>query len=111
MNEKALSVARKVFSCGCSSSCFSLVSSAVRSAPGPGAFDAAGALLRLIPHRCRMYQRGVRAKSLDDRDGFGRRRFQQQCETILPHAVSSSLPPLSFLLEHRNDTEPDAAGN
>ena len=26
-----------------------------------------------------------------DRDGFGRRRFQQQCETILPHDVARSL--------------------
>lgn len=28
-------------------------------------FNPAAALLRLIPHRCRMYQRGIRAKSLD----------------------------------------------
>lgn len=28
-------------------------------------FKPASALLRLIPHRCRMYQRGIRAKSLD----------------------------------------------
>ena len=66
----------------------------------PDAFDTASALERLIPHRCRMYQRGIRAKPLDDRDGFGRRRFQAQCETILPHKVAGSLPPLSHIHEH-----------
>ena len=33
--------------------------------PDTFAFDGAEALLRVIPHRCRMYQRGIRAKSLD----------------------------------------------
>jgi hypothetical protein len=61
----------------------------------PDAYNTDLALKRLIPHRCRLYQRGVRAKPLDDRDGFGRRRFQTQCETILPAAMAHSLPPLS----------------
>ena len=83
----------------------------------PQAFDISAATLRLIPHRCRMYQRGIRAKPVDDRDGFGRRRLQEQyvllgfvscfchnlpssssrnrCETILPPETAKSLPPLS----------------
>jgi len=56
--------------------------------------------MRLIPQRCRLYQRGIRARPMDDRDGFGRRRLQAQCETILPHAVAESLPPLSYKNEH-----------
>ena len=61
----------------------------------PSAFDTAAATLRMIPHRCRLYQRGIRAKPVDDRDGFGRRRLQAQCETLLPEATAQSLPPLS----------------
>ena len=61
----------------------------------PAAYDAAAATMRMIPHRCRLYQRGIRAKTLDDRDGFGRRRLQAQCETLLPYSTGQSLPPLS----------------
>ena len=71
------------------------------SSPGgsdnPDAYDAAKAYDRIIPHRCRLYQRGIRAKPLDDRDGFGRRRLQAQCEAILPAATAGSLPPLSAM--------------
>ena len=55
--------------------------------------------MRLIPQRCRLYQRGIRAKPLDDRDGFGRRRLQAQCEALLPAAAAASLPPLSALFD------------
>ena len=69
------------------------------SSPGgpenPDAYNWKAAYARIIPHRCRLYQRGIRAKPLDDRDGFGRRRLQAQCETILPSATATSLPPLS----------------
>ena len=68
-----------------------------KSAVNPDAYDAGKAALRLIPHRCRLYQRGIRAKPIDDRDGFGRRRLQAQCEAILPAAMAASLPPLSAL--------------
>ena len=61
----------------------------------PNAYDAAAASMRIIPHRCRLYQRGIRAKPIDDRDGFGRRRLQAQCEAILPPATAGSQPPLS----------------
>ena len=43
-----------------------------------------------------LWQRGIRAKPLDDRDGFGRRRLQAQCETMLPAGMGVSLPPLSY---------------
>lgn len=65
----------------------------------PRALDTRAALLRLIPHRCRLYQRGIRAKPMDDRDGFGRRRFQAQCEVLLPAVTAGSLPPLSYVAE------------
>jgi hexosaminidase len=65
----------------------------------PTALDVDAATLRLIPHRCRLYQRGIRAKPLDDRDGFGRRRLQAQCETLLPLATAASLPPLTYINE------------
>ena len=68
------------------------------SSSNPGAYDAEAATQRLIPHRCRLYQRGIRAKPIDDRDGFGRRRLQAQCEAILPAATAASLPPLSAQL-------------
>ena len=62
-------------------------------------------MLRLMPQRCRLLQRGIRAKPLDDRDGFGRRRFQAQCETILPAKAAVSLPPFSY-----DPTEDDKDG-
>ena len=69
------------------------------SSPGgeanPHAYAPGRAAARIIPHRCRLYQRGIRAKPLDDRDAFGRRRLQAQCESILPPATAGSLPPLS----------------
>ena len=71
--------------------------SSPKSAQNPDAYDSGKAALRLIPHRCRLYQRGIRAKPIDDRDGFGRRRLQAQCEVILPAAMAASLPPLSAL--------------
>ena len=70
------------------------------SSPGsdnPDAYDTDKAYARIIPHRCRLYQRGIRAKPLDDRDGFGRRRLQAQCEAILPAETAGSLLPLSAI--------------
>lgn len=66
----------------------------------PDAYDIASAAARLIPHRCRLYQRGIRAKPVDDRDGFGRRRLQAQCEALLPAATAGSLAPLSADSQH-----------
>ena len=67
------------------------------SANNPDAYNIDKAYQRIIPHRCRLYQRGIRAKPLDDRDGFGRRRLQAQCEAILPAETARSLPPLSAM--------------
>ncbi len=39
-------------------------------------YNITDAAERIIPHRCRLYQRGIRAKPVDSRDIFGRRRFQ-----------------------------------
>eukprot|EP00038_Savillea_parva_P010581 m.191273 g.191273 ORF g.191273 m.191273 type:complete len:644 (+) comp18295_c0_seq1:40-1971(+) len=54
------------------------------STTNPNALNVTAATLRLFPQRCRMYQRGIRAKPLDSRDVFGRRRLQAQCEVMLP---------------------------
>ena len=50
--------------------------SSPKSADNSDAYDAGQAALRLIPHRCRLLQRGIRAKPIHDCDGFGRRRLQ-----------------------------------
>lgn len=45
----------------------------------PDAYNVSQASNRIIPHRCRLYQRGIRSKAVDARDVFGRRRLQVQC--------------------------------
>ena len=39
---------------------------------------------RLIPHRCRLLQRGFQVEPFDARDSFDRRDPYQQCELWLP---------------------------
>ena len=55
-----------------------------RVKPWPPTYASTDIVVRLIKHRCRLLQRGVRPEPYDSRDVFPRRSKWAQCETTLP---------------------------
>jgi hexosaminidase len=59
---------------------------AARVTPWPPTYASADIVVRMIKHRCRLLQRGLRPEPYDSRDVFPRRSPWVQCETTLPLA-------------------------